>query len=144
MLDEDLADLYGVATKRLVEQVKRNLDRFPGDFMFQLDRDEAASLRSQIATSKSGRGGCRYAPYAFTEQGVAMLSSVLRSSRESHRQSLFEKLNMTPAIIARMNRIARAFPNLSVTSSPSRQAARERSRGRSIQTQTGSSDFYQP
>jgi hypothetical protein len=81
MLDEDLADLYGVETKRLVEQVKRNLDRFPEDFMFQLDREEAAALRSQIATSKTGRGGRRYAPFVFTEQGVAMLSSVLRSKR---------------------------------------------------------------
>lgn len=81
MLDEDLADLYGVETKRLVEQVKRNLDRFPGDFMFQLSKEEAAALRSQIATSNTGRGGRRYAPYVFTEQGVAMLSSVLRSKR---------------------------------------------------------------
>jgi len=79
MLDEDLADLYGVETKRLIEQVKRNLDRFPEDFMFQLRKDEAAALRSQIATSNAGRGGRRYAPYVFTEQGVAMLSSVLRS-----------------------------------------------------------------
>jgi ORF6N domain len=79
MLDEDLADLYGVETKRLVEQVKRNLERFPEDFMFQLRKDEAAALRSQIATSNTGRGGRRYAPYVFTEQGVAMLSSVLRS-----------------------------------------------------------------
>lgn len=81
MLDQDLADLYGVKTKRLVEQVKRNLDRFPEDFMFQLSKDEAAALRSQIATSDVGRGGRRYAPYVFTEQGVAMLSSVLRSKR---------------------------------------------------------------
>lgn len=81
MLDEDLADLYGVETKRLIQQVKRNLKRFPSDFMFQLDRDEAAALRSQIATSNEGRGGRRYAPYVFTEQGVAMLSSVLRSDR---------------------------------------------------------------
>jgi hypothetical protein len=81
ILDEDLADLYGVETKRLVEQVKRNLERFPRDFMFQLSKDEAAALRSQIATSNAGRGGRRYAPYVFTEQGVAMLSSVLRSKR---------------------------------------------------------------
>ena len=59
--------------------MKRNLERFPDDFMFQLRRDEAAALRSQIATSNAGRGGRRYAPYVFTEQGVAMLSSVLRS-----------------------------------------------------------------
>ena len=81
MLDEDLADLYGVETKRLVEQVKRNIERFPGGFMFQLDRSEAAALRSHIATSNAGRGGRRYAPYVFTEQGVAMLSGVLRSKR---------------------------------------------------------------
>jgi DNA-binding transcriptional MerR regulator len=78
MMDEDLAELYGVETRRLVEQVKRNIDRFPEDFMFQLTREEAAALRSQSATSK-GRGGRRYAPYVFTEQGVAMLSGVLRS-----------------------------------------------------------------
>jgi hypothetical protein len=79
MLDEDLADLYGVETKRLIEQVKRNLERFPEDFMFQLDREEAAALSSHSATSNAGRGGRRYSPYVFTEQGVAMLSSVLRS-----------------------------------------------------------------
>jgi DNA-binding transcriptional MerR regulator len=81
MLDEDLADLYGVETRRLIEQVKRNIDRFPADFMFQLSKDEAAALRSQTATSDTGRGGRRYAPYVFTEQGVAMLSGVLRSKR---------------------------------------------------------------
>src|SRR6188474_387096 len=79
MPDEDLADLYGVETKRLIEQVKRNFERFPEDFMFQLRKDEAAALRSRIATSNTGRGGRRYAPYVFTERGVAMLSSVLRS-----------------------------------------------------------------
>ncbi|MGN6587903.1 MAG: ORF6N domain-containing protein [Solirubrobacterales bacterium] len=81
MLDEDLEDLYGVETKRLIQQVKRNLKRFPEDFMFQLSSDEAEVLRSQIATSSDGRGGRRYAPYVFTEQGVAMLSGVLRSDR---------------------------------------------------------------
>jgi hypothetical protein len=81
MLDEDLADLYGVETKRLIQQVKRNLKRFPEDFMFQLGKAEAEALRSQIATSNDGRGGRRYAPYVFTEQGVAMLSGVLRSDR---------------------------------------------------------------
>jgi ORF6N domain len=79
MLDEDLAELYGVQTRRLIEQVKRNTDRFPSDFMFQLTKDEALALRSQSATSKDGCGGRRYAPYVFTEQGVAMLSGVLRS-----------------------------------------------------------------
>jgi hypothetical protein len=81
MLDSDLAGLYGVTTKRLNEQVKRNLSRFPEDFMFQLTESETDLLRSQIATSKKGRGGRRYQPYAFTEQGVAMLSSVLNSDR---------------------------------------------------------------
>lgn len=83
MLDKDLAELYGVETKRLIEAVKRNIRRFPDDFMFQLNKEENDLLRSQIATSNisTGRGGRRYAPYAFTEQGVAMLSSVLRSPR---------------------------------------------------------------
>ena len=81
MLDEDLAELYGVETKVLVQQVKRNLKRFPPDFMFQLTKTEAEALRSQIVTSKKGRGGRRYLPFVFTEQGVAMLSGVLRSER---------------------------------------------------------------
>ena len=81
MLDVHLAELYGVSTKRLNEQVRRNLRRFPKDFMFRLSLKEAASLRSQIATSNGGRGGRRYAPHVFTEQGVAMLSSVLNSER---------------------------------------------------------------
>jgi hypothetical protein len=80
MLDADLATLYGVETRVLVQAVKRNLERFPDDFMFQLSRDEFAILRSQSVTS-SDWGGRRYAPYAFTEQGVAMLSSVLHSPR---------------------------------------------------------------
>jgi len=79
MLDADLAELYGVATKVLIQAVKRNMERFPDDFMFQLDRQEFDNLRSQIVTSSSAWGGRRYRPYAFTEQGVAMLSSVLRS-----------------------------------------------------------------
>jgi hypothetical protein len=81
MLDEDLADLYGVETRVLVQQVKRNAKRFPGDFMFQLTNGEAEVLRSQIVISNEGRGGRRYAPYVFTEQGIAMLSGVLRSNR---------------------------------------------------------------
>ncbi len=79
MLDSDLAELYGIPTKRLNEQVARNADRFPGDFAFQLTEQEFANLRSQIATSKSGGGGRRYLPTVFTEHGIAMLSSVLRS-----------------------------------------------------------------
>jgi hypothetical protein len=78
LLDSDLAWLYGVPVKSLVRAVKRNLDRFPVDFMFQLEKQEVAHLRYQFGTSNR-RGGRRYAPYAFTEQGVAMLSSVLRS-----------------------------------------------------------------
>ena len=81
LLDADLAALYGVGTKRLNEQVKRNRSRFPQDFMFQVTQEEAESLRSQSATSKRGRGGRRYAPFVFTEQGVAMLSTVLSSER---------------------------------------------------------------
>ncbi len=80
MLDSDLAQLYDVETKVLVQAVKRNLQRFPEDFMFQLSKEEFDALRSQTVTSK-GRGGRRYAPFAFTEQGVAMLSSVLKSDR---------------------------------------------------------------
>lgn len=81
MLDADLAVLYGVTTKALNQAVRRNRSRFPSDFMFQLTREESRRLRSQIVTSDNGRGGRRYAPYAFTEQGVAMLSTVLRSPR---------------------------------------------------------------
>jgi hypothetical protein len=81
MLDAELAALYGVETKVLVQAIKRNIERFPADFMFQLSAEEFANLRSQFVTSSSGYGGRRYAPYAFTEQGVAMLSSVLNSPR---------------------------------------------------------------
>jgi hypothetical protein len=91
LLDEQLAEFYGVGTKVLIQSVKRNLQRFPDDFMFQLTSDEWESLRSQVAISNlrsqivtsslTAHGGRRFAPYAFTEQGVAMLSSVLRSPR---------------------------------------------------------------
>ncbi len=89
LLDADLAQMYGVETKALVRAMKRNIDRFPSDFMFQLTKDEFNDLRCQIGPSNlmsqfvtsSSRGGRRYSPYAFTEQGVAMLSSVLRSKR---------------------------------------------------------------
>lgn len=81
MLDAELAALYGVETKVLVQAIKRNIERFPADFMFQLSTEEWDSLRSQFVTSNVGRGGRRYAPFAFTEQGVAMLSSVLNSPR---------------------------------------------------------------
>lgn len=81
MLDADLATLYGVPTRALIQAVRRNQERFPADFMFQLAAAELAVLRSQTVISNVGRGGRRYRPYAFTEQGVAMLSSVLRSRR---------------------------------------------------------------
>jgi hypothetical protein len=81
MLSTDLATLYGVEVRTLVQAVKRNRRRFPGDFMFQLTGEEAMHLKSQFVISSSGWGGGRHAPYAFTEQGVAMLSSVLRSPR---------------------------------------------------------------
>jgi ORF6N domain len=82
MLDSELANLYGVATKVLLQAVKRNSERFPGDFMLRLTAHEWEGLRSQTVTLKTGRGHHRkYLPYAFTEQGVAMLSSVLRSAR---------------------------------------------------------------
>jgi hypothetical protein len=81
ILDSDLAALYGVPVKRLNEQVKRSPERFPSDFMFRLTVKEAESLRSQIATSKEGRGGRRYLPYAFTEHGAIMAASVLNSER---------------------------------------------------------------
>ena len=81
MLDADLAVLYGVETRTLVQAVKRNAARFPPDFMFQLGADEVAILRSQTVISKAVRGGRRYPPYAFTEHGVAMLSAVLRTER---------------------------------------------------------------
>ena len=95
MIDADLAELYEVTTKRFNQQVRRNMKRFPEDFMFQLTKKEAEALRSQFATSNTsqgglrsqfatsntGRGGRRYLPFAFTEQGVAMLSSVLNSER---------------------------------------------------------------
>ena len=84
ILDAELAALYGVSTKRFNEQIRRNLDRFPADFMFQLTAEEYAALRSQIATSKTmlaGRGGRRYLPYAFTEHGAIQAANVLNSPR---------------------------------------------------------------
>jgi hypothetical protein len=82
MIDRDLAELYGVETKQLKRQVRRNIDRFPGDFMFELSAEEFQEWRSQFGASKEGdKMGLRYAPYVFTEQGVAMLSTVLNSER---------------------------------------------------------------
>src|SRR5271169_6558553 len=81
MLDRDLAELYGVPTRTLNQAVKRNRSRFPADFMFQLTAAEVRSLRSQIVISNAARGGRRYQPFVFTQEGVAMLSAVLKSER---------------------------------------------------------------
>ena len=81
MLDRDLAELYGVETKVLKQSVKRNISRFPVDFMFEMSKQELENWRSQFVTSNSDLMGLRYAPYCFTEQGVAMLSSILNSER---------------------------------------------------------------
>src|SRR5277367_6568172 len=81
ILDSELAELYGVQVKRLNEQVKRNAKRFPQDFMFQLSGKEVKNLRSQFATSRSGHGGRRHLPYAFTEHGAIMAATVLSTKR---------------------------------------------------------------
>jgi phage regulator Rha-like protein len=81
MIDRDLADLYGVETKRLKEAVRRNINRFPKDFMFEMNEDEFENWRTQFATSKSDRVGLRYAPFCFTEQGVTMAACILNSDR---------------------------------------------------------------
>ncbi|HXM73898.1 MAG TPA: ORF6N domain-containing protein [Chthoniobacterales bacterium] len=109
MLDFDLAALYGVPTGHLKRSVKRNAERFPSDFMFQLSVGEMNSLRCQFGISKPGRGGHRYRPYAFTEQGVAMLSSVLHSVRAV-------KVNIA---------IMRAFVKLRETLETNRELARK-------------------
>jgi len=81
MLDRDLAELYGVETKRLKEQVRRNIERFPEDFMFELTKEELKNWRSQFATSNQDIMGLRISPFAFTEHGILMLSSILKSER---------------------------------------------------------------
>ncbi|MBP9701693.1 MAG: ORF6N domain-containing protein [Candidatus Pacebacteria bacterium] len=88
MLDADLALLYGVETKVLNQAVKRNIERFPADFMFQLTVEETSNLRSQFVTSSLGYGGQRYLPYVFTEHGVAMLSAILKS-KQAVEMSIF-------------------------------------------------------
>ena len=95
MLDRDLAELYGVETKRLNEQVRRNIERFPEEFCFQLNKDEFENWRSQFATSNSDKMGLRRPPYAFTEQGVAMLSAVLKSE-----QAILVSIQIMKAFVA--------------------------------------------
>jgi hypothetical protein len=109
LLDSDLAGLYGVATAALKRAVKRNKERFPSDFMFQLTAEELRVLRCHFGISKPGRGGLRYCPYAFTEQSVAMLSSVLNSERAV-------KVNIA---------IMRAFVKLRETLETNRELARK-------------------
>jgi len=84
MLDRDLAELYGVETKVLKQAVRRNLSRFPEDFMFEMNKEELESLRSQIVTSNDKRGGTQFLPFCFTEQGVTMLSCILNSEQAIH------------------------------------------------------------
>jgi hypothetical protein len=103
VLDSDLAALYGVPTKRLNEQVSRNPDRFPEDFAFRLTAREFAHLKSQIATSKAGRGGRRRPPWAFTELGVAMLSSVLNSPAAVRASVEIVRAVLTGAAVRRLS-----------------------------------------
>jgi hypothetical protein len=116
MLDSDLADIYRAPTKNLNKAVARNRDRFPADFRFQLTREEAKPLRFQIGTSNAGRGGRRYLPYAFTELGVAMLSSVLNSERAVQMNILimraFVKLR---EVLASHKALARKIEKLEAT-----------------------------
>jgi len=114
-----LSELYGVTVKRLNEQVKRNATRFPSDFLFRLTRTERESLRSQIATSNNGRGGRRYAPFAFTEHGAIMAASVLNSKR-AIQMSIFvvrafvrmrEALVANQQIVAKLAEIERRLEN---------------------------------
>lgn len=111
MLDSALAALYGVPTKSLNLAVRRNGSRFPEDFMFQLDKEEASALRFQFETSNKSRGGSRYLPYAFTEQGVAMLSSVLHSERAAQ---------MNVAIMRAFVRMRQIIPPTRISASVSK------------------------
>ena len=119
ILDADLAELYGVTVKRLNEQIKRNIARFPSDFQFQLRPAECDSLRSQFATSNAGRGGRRYLPYVFTEHGAIMAASVLNSKR-AIQMSVFvvrafvrmrEALAANQPIVAKLAELERRLEN---------------------------------
>ncbi len=119
MIDNDLALLYGVSTKSLKQQVKRNIKRFPPDFMFELNKEEFESLRSQIVTSK--RGGSRYMPMAFTEHGIAMISSVINSEKAiqinieiirafaSYRLLLHQNEDLKQSVMALEEKLNQAF-----------------------------------
>lgn len=108
MLDVHLAELYGVKTKALIQAVKRNIQRFPAEFMFQLSSEEYERLRSHFVTSKRGRGGRRYLPYVFTEHGVAMLSAVLKTDRAVKASILVIR------VFVRLREIVSAHKELSV------------------------------
>jgi hypothetical protein len=119
ILDSDLAGLYGVSVKRLNEQVKRNARRFPKDFVFQLSAREHTALRSQVASSKSGRGGRRYLPNAFTEHGALMAATVLNSER-AIEMSIFvvrafsrmrEALASNSKIVSKLGELERRLEN---------------------------------
>ena len=113
LLDEDLATLYGVVTGALIQAVKRNIARFPMDFMFQLTVAEWTALKSQTVISKPGRGGRRFAPYAFTEQGVAMLSSVLGSERAiAVNIEIMRTFVQLRGLLASNKKLARRFEQL--------------------------------
>jgi hypothetical protein len=116
MLDSDLAALYEVETKALNRAVKRNPDRFPEDFMFQLTEEEATSLRCQIGTSNETRGGRRYFPYVFTELGVGMLSSVLNSKRAVQmNMTIMRAFAKLREVLASHKDLAREFERLART-----------------------------
>jgi len=115
ILDMDLAELYGVSVKQLNQQIKRNADRFPSDFLFRLSHAEHERLRSQIVTSNVGRGGRRYLPYAFTEHGAIMAATVLNSER-AVEMSIFvvrafvrmrEALSSNQKIVAKLSELER-------------------------------------
>ena len=107
LLDSDLAELYGVLTKNLNKAIHRNSDRFPEDFMFQLTSGEAESLRFRFGTSKKGRGGRRYLPYVFTQEGVAMLSGVLNSPRAVQANLLIMRAFIKLREMAAVNELIR-------------------------------------
>jgi len=119
MLDNDLAEIYGVPTKRLKEQVRRNSDRFPRDFMFPLTLQEIMNLRSQFATSSSGWGGTRYLPMAFTEHGAIMLANVLNSPRAVRASiavvrafvRIRETLSLHKELAVKLNELERKIAN---------------------------------
>ncbi len=113
MLDSSLAELYGVDTSHLNKAVKRNLERFPSDFMFQLTRQEEAALRFHFGISNGRRGGRRYLPYVFTELGVAMLSSVLHTRRAVHVNiAIMRTFARLRAILAHNKQLTRKLEEL--------------------------------